>query len=182
MGCNVLLAGESDHLLDWKVLRRENGTGGECLVYISAWVGYREEGDFSYFLFYFCTSVFYFVVTVVSLNRHARGWVLLCLFLCTCIVFFLYGSFNLLLMHRNSYTCCVKICFLSIFREYTLAGITLNCLVKFIILACWFVHPAHFITILLCWKPSSNESSKCTRKDWNLTTDYGMDLTFWLER
>lgn len=92
--------------------------------------------------------------------------------------------FLLLLMHRNSYTCCVKICSPSIFREYTLADITLNCSVKFIILTCWSVHPAHFITILLCWKPSSNESSilKCTRKDWNLTTDYGMDLTFWLER
>ena len=44
--------------------------------------------------------------------------------------------FLLLLMHRNSYTCCVKICSPSIFREYTLADITLNCSVKFIILTC----------------------------------------------
>ena len=48
---------------------------------------------FSYFFIVFVLQ-FLDVITLVLLNRYTRAWVLLCLFLCPCVVFFVFGPFN----------------------------------------------------------------------------------------
>ena len=45
---------------------------------------------------FFCSAM-----TLIPLNRHTRARVILCLFLCSCVVFFVLGPFNSLLVHRN---------------------------------------------------------------------------------